>query len=207
MAAAIERNFAGRSDLDVVDVGCGERPYEPLLDGYARRYVGIDIHDGPAVDLIGSAEALPVEEGTFDCAICSQVLEHAEDPQAAVGELHRVLRPGGVALASTHGVYRYHPSPDDYWRWTHAGLARLFCNAGGWRSIEVIPNGDLGATLSTIVAAETIGYARALHLGILSRPPYFLLNLLGRSLDRLLRRVAPSRVPGLVPNYLVVAVK
>lgn len=207
ITAAVRAAFAGRTDIDVIDVGCGARPYEPILAPYARRYVGVDVHPGPGVDLIGSAESLPVPDASFDCAMCSQVLEHAESPPSAVGELHRVLRRGGVALASTHGVYRYHPSPDDYWRWTHAGLMRLFTEAGPWRRVEVIPNGDFGATLATLVATEARGYAAAAGLERAARPLLVAINALGRTVDRVFQRRAPSRVPGVAPNYLVVATR
>ena len=69
-------------------------------------------------------EALPVEDSSFDVVLCTQVLEHCDDPDQAVRELRRVTRPGGRVLASTHGVQVYHPSPEDYWRWTHTGLTR-----------------------------------------------------------------------------------
>ncbi len=78
-------------------------------------------------------------DASFDLVLCTQVLEHCDDPAQAVRELRRVTAPGGRVLASTHGVQVYHPSPQDYWRWTHAGLARLFEENGDWESVEVTP--------------------------------------------------------------------
>ena len=37
---------------------------------------------------------------------------------------------GGRLLLSTHGVFFYHPDPEDYWRWTCAGLRRIVSDAG-----------------------------------------------------------------------------
>ena len=48
--------------------------------------------------LEGEATALPVESGTFDGAVCVQVLEYVADVDAALAELHRALRPGGRAV-------------------------------------------------------------------------------------------------------------
>ncbi len=48
--------------------------------------------------LEGEATALPVESGTFDGAVCVQVLEYVPDVDAALAELHRALRPGGGAV-------------------------------------------------------------------------------------------------------------
>ena len=111
--------------LHVLDVGCGDRPYEELLHG-AAEIVGFDVPGNPHADLHGSIDALPVEDASFDVVLCLQVLEHVPDPAAAVRELRRVLRPGGRVLLSTHGIYPFHPNPDDLWRWTHHGLERLF---------------------------------------------------------------------------------
>src|SRR5262249_60491977 len=80
---------------------------------------------------------LRVGDAVFAVVLCTQVLEHGGDPAAAVRELRRVLRPGGCALVSTHGVYPYHPNPDDLWRWTHEGLARLFRGSADWSSVTV----------------------------------------------------------------------
>ena len=110
----------------VLDVGCGVKPYYPFFAEVAAEYVGVDVVENPAAELLGPVEALPVEDASFDVVLCTQVLEHCDDPAQAVRELRRVTRPGGRVLASTHGVQVYHPSPSDYWRWTHEGLRRLF---------------------------------------------------------------------------------
>lgn len=64
----------------------------------------------------------PVEDASYDVVLCNQVLEHCDDPRRAVAELRRVTAPRGRVLASTHGVMPYHPSPNDYWRWTTPAL-------------------------------------------------------------------------------------
>lgn len=64
---------------------------------------------------------------SLDAIICTEVLEHVEDPMQAVREMHRVLRPGGVLLASAPFLWPWHGTADyhDYWRFTHEGWARL----------------------------------------------------------------------------------
>jgi SAM-dependent methyltransferase len=52
------------------------------------------------------------------------------EPRTYLDECHRVLRPGGRLLLSTHGIMTYHRDPDDYWRWTGAGLRREMERAG-----------------------------------------------------------------------------
>ena len=98
----------------------------------------------------------------FDLVLCTQVLEHCDDPAQAVRELRRVVAPGGRVLASTHGVQVYHPSPQDYWRWTHAGLRRLFAENAEWQSVDVMPAAGTATSLAMLLATYTeIGLRRS----------------------------------------------
>ena len=135
----------------VLDVGCGPKPYYPFFAGRATEYVGVDIVEHPAADLVGRVEDLPVEDASFDVVLCTQVLEHCDDPRRAVAELRRVTAPGGRVLASTHGVQVYHPSPQDYWRWTHGGLRRLFEEGADWASVEVVPGAGTATCLAMLL--------------------------------------------------------
>ena len=169
-------------------------------------YVGVDIGN-PAADLEGSVEALPVEDGSFDLVLCTQVLEHVEDPAQAVRELHRVTSPGGRVLASTHGVQVYHPSPADYWRWTHAGLERLFAQSADWASVSVTPVGGAATCLAAMSAVYADLLFRKVHLTPLSRASVWTLNSLGGFVDRAVPSLR-APIPGsLFLNYHVVADK
>ena len=75
----------------------------PYFEPYADEYVGVDIGN-PAADIEGSVEALPVEDGSFDLVLCTQVLEHVDHPGQAVREARPRHRSGGRVLGSTHGV-------------------------------------------------------------------------------------------------------
>ena len=101
----IRKNVAPGSN--VLDAGCafgfGSR-------GLARDYrvFGVDANAAEvartpgsfAGRIAGSLAALPFADGTFDAFICLEVLEHIPEPQRAVAELGRVLRPGGVGVIS-----------------------------------------------------------------------------------------------------------
>ena len=139
----------------MLDVGCGPKPYYPFFAERASEYVGVDVVENPVAELRGSVESLPVEDGSFDLVLCTQVLEHCDDPAQAVRELRRVTAPGGRVLASTHGVQWYHPSPVDYWRWTHEGLRRLFATNADWSELEVEPSGGTAACLAMLLGAYT----------------------------------------------------
>lgn len=116
---------------DIVDYGCGSMPYRRLFPR-ARSYRGADFPSNLHADLHlppdGRLEA--VADQSVDVVVSFQVLEHVPDPQQYLGECHRVLRPGGQLLLSTHGTWEYHPVPTDYFRWTHEGLERLIRSAG-----------------------------------------------------------------------------
>jgi SAM-dependent methyltransferase len=212
LSDALEERFPGRRDLRVLDIGCGEKPYLPLVAHRAASYRGIDAVAGPQVDDVGGAESLPYEDASFDLALCTQALEHLDEPWTAVREMARVLAPGGAVLASTHGVHVYHPDPPhsgrDYWRWTHSGLRKLFADNGRWSDIRVRPGGNVIACLTGIVCwylgplADRPG---------LNAPVSALIAVLNWCAERLDRRFpARLRVPqpgSLAANYLVVAVR
>jgi SAM-dependent methyltransferase len=58
--------------------------------------------------LVGDLQRIDLPDAAFDGAVCAEVLEHLDDDAAALGELHRVLRPGGVLLVTVPAnPYRY----------------------------------------------------------------------------------------------------
>jgi SAM-dependent methyltransferase len=189
----------------LLDVGCGELPYEPLFAGHVSEYVGLDFVDNPLAQLHGAAEALPVADESFDVVLCTQVLEHCDDPGRVVAELRRVTRPGGVVLASTHGVQPYHPSPADHWRWTHTGLERLFASNGGWRSLSVEPGAGTAACLAMLGVRYVDLLAKRLHVRPLARLPIAALHHGAFALEQTFPRLAQTGPGALIANYHVLA--
>jgi SAM-dependent methyltransferase len=188
----------------VLDVGCGVKPYRAFFDGYASAYVGVDV-DNPVADLEGSAEDLPVADGSFDVVLCTQTLEHCVDPPQAVRELRRVVADGGRVLASTHGVQVYHPAPHDLWRWTHAGLERLFRDNGSWSAVSVEPGSGTTACVAMLIAYYLHHVAERTHARAAGRALVWGLNRGAEAIDRrstLLRAPAPGTIHA---NYHVVA--
>jgi SAM-dependent methyltransferase len=164
----------------------------------AAEYTGLDVVPTPSADVVGFVEEMPLESGRFDLVLCTQVLEHCDDPIRAVAELRRVTAPGGRVLASTHGVQVYHPSPHDYWRWTHEGLAKLFRDNAVWERVRVEPAAGTASTLAMLAGTFLeIGTRRA-RMPALARGPVWMLNRAGAALDR---RVQMLRDP--VPGALI----
>lgn len=187
----------------VLDVGSGVKPYHPFFRQHASEYVGVDVDEG--ADLRGSVEALPVADASYDVVLCTQVLEHVSDPAQAVRELRRVTAPGGRVLASTHGVQVYHPGPDDLWRWTHAGLERLFATNGDWSALSVHPGSGTAACIGMLLAHFIDLLGKNAHL----RAPASLVvagvNASAEAVDRAVPRLREPAPGTIFANYHVVA--
>jgi SAM-dependent methyltransferase len=126
------------SGLCVLDVGGRIQPYRPLIAEKLRQYVAVDLAESPLVTVRANACTLPFPESIFDLVFCTQVLEYVPEPVAAVREIHRVLKPGGIALFSFAAFYP-RIAHDDYWRFTLAGLGHLLRPFG---RLEIIPEGS-----------------------------------------------------------------
>ena len=121
----------------VLDVGCGEMPFRGLLPAGVR-YTGLDVL---AADDFGmrrhpeilafDGQHIPFPDASVDHILCTEVLEHAEDPVALIADMHRVLRPGGTLLVTVPFAARVHYAPHDYHRFTRYGLVRLFSDFKG----------------------------------------------------------------------------
>lgn len=117
-------------DSRMLDYGCGVIAYRHLFPRETR-YEAADLPGNPHATLdLEPDGSLPGENQRFDAVLSTQVLEHVADPGLYLAECFRVLRPGGRLLLSTHGTFVYHPDPDDYWRWTCAGLQKAVRDAG-----------------------------------------------------------------------------
>lgn len=193
---------ARRGRYRVLDVGAGDKPYEPFFAAYADEYVTVDAAN-PAADVQAVAEQLPIEDGRFDVVLCNQVLEHADDPQRVVTELRRVVAPGGVVLASTHGVAPYHPNPNDLWRWTHAGLERLFTAGGEWASVSVTPGSGTASCVTMLLALYLDLGAKRFGVRGLARPLVAGLNMIGEAVDARSADLRAPRAGALAANYHV----
>lgn len=109
----------------LADFGCGDMPYREVIEPMIGKYLGIDLDLNPLAEHhidFDSKTTLP--DSYADLVLSNQVLEHVDSPSGYLQEAYRILKPGGSMIISTHGYWFYHPTPNDYWRWTSAGLRR-----------------------------------------------------------------------------------
>ena len=128
--ANLEKRLSQYAFGKMIDIGCGDKPYREMASRYVDEHVGVDhedtLHDKSNIDLNGTAYKIPVNNESFDCAICTDVLEHLEEPSLAIAETFRVLKPGGYAIYTVPLFWHLHEEPRDFYRFTKYGLKYLF---------------------------------------------------------------------------------
>jgi SAM-dependent methyltransferase len=90
------------------------------------RVINIDIAPYKNVDLICDAQKLSLKDESVDAFAVVALLEIVERPELVLDEIHRVLKPGGLVVATTPFLQTYHPDPIDSRRFTIHGARKLF---------------------------------------------------------------------------------
>jgi SAM-dependent methyltransferase len=112
-----------------------------------------------------TADAVPSD--SFDCIICVQTVQFIFDISAALRQLHRILKPGGVLLLTTHGISQLDSSAIDrwgeYWRLTSRATSRLLATAFGEEQVEVEAHGNVLAAIA-LLHGVTVGELRQSEL-------------------------------------------
>lgn len=131
----------------VLDVGCGDQPYRGWF-GDVSEYVGLDVYPGPKVAVVVSAkEKWPFEDEYFDALLSSQVLAHVEHLDITLNEMSRVLKRGGLIIASVPFLYNEIGAQGDYQRFTANRAVRLFPD---FDVVFLERQGGIGSTITLL---------------------------------------------------------
>lgn len=154
-------------DMDVYDIGCGSKPFSDFFakEKKVKNYLGVDIengfYDASYIDVIGTAYDVPIEKGTADAVISSQLLEHLDKPIDSFKETQRILKKDGIFFLSYPFLYPMHAMPHDYMRYTEYFTVKYLEENG----FEIVDTWRLGGFWYCIGLFTGI-YVQALDRGI-----------------------------------------
>lgn len=129
----ILQNIRGLSEHlkgDLLDVGCGQKPYRRLFS--VKSYTGLEFDisgnrkqkSGEEVFFYKGGQ-FPFPDQKFDSVLSTEVLEHVFEPDGWLSEINRVMKTGGSFLLSVPFVWDEHEQPRDFARYSSFGLKHL----------------------------------------------------------------------------------
>lgn len=122
---------------------CGPNSNVELLDLVFAR------ETGKRIDF--EKDVLPFADASVDTVLLFNVLEHIYNFGHLLGEVKRVLKPGGKVIGSVPFLVGYHTDPHDYWRFTTEALEKIFLQHGfSSIKIKIIGKGPVTAAFSQI---------------------------------------------------------
>jgi SAM-dependent methyltransferase len=113
---------------------------------FGDNWISVDRYDHSAViDRHDDIHSLGFPDGHFNAIVCWSVLEHVPEPERAIAEMRRVLKPGGGIWVQLPFLFPYHADPHDFWRVTPSGLRQwmrgfdeIACGADYWARTTII---------------------------------------------------------------------
>ena len=131
----------------------------------SRDVLDIDASN-PGATIVGDlTDPAVMPTDRFDCVIVTQTLQLIYDVKAAIADVHRMLRAGGVVLVTVPSTSRIAPrdgQETDYWRFTPASCRRLFGDVFGVQNVTVEPLGNVGAGVAFLRGAALEEVPRAI---------------------------------------------
>lgn len=148
LKAAIQKYASGK----VLDIGCGNKPYESCFEGKIEKYIGCDVVQSSSnkVDVLCLANKIPLEDNHFETVFSTQAIEHIEDYQGMIEEVYRVLKKGGCFILSGPFYWHLHEEPYDFYRFTKHGF-KYILEKSGFEIVEIKENGGAWATLGLML--------------------------------------------------------
>lgn len=183
--------LAKQVEGEVLDVGCGQKPYESLFQ--AARYVGLELdtpenRQNKKADYFYDGSKFPFSDDEFDCVVLNEVFEHIFNPGEFLSEIYRVLKADGRLLLTVPFVWDEHEQPCDYARYSSFGIRAVLQNNGFTIVEQRKSMNDIRVIfqmLNDYIYKKTVtknGYVNLISTLLLMAP----FNLLGELLSKLL---------------------
>ncbi len=177
----------------LLDIGCGEKPYFAIFGKNVTRYIGFDLpphrtsnRERKSVDLFADLSRIPFKDCSVDTVLATQVLEHFADPHAFLGEIRRVLKPGGHLILTAPQAWELHEEPRDFFRFTKYGLKYLL-DMNKLEVISIKPRGGFCRLMGQILCVQVSHAQNRLSgkmFSLICAPLYLVINSLAIFLDR-----------------------
>ena len=144
-----KNNYLNPEDsLNILDIGSYDASdtsynYGRFLREDNWKYRGMDIQEGPNVDIVVSDiyNWIEIEDSSFDVVISGQAFEHMEFFWKAIQEIERILKPGGLCCIIAPSAGPVHKNPYDCFRFTDNGMKQV-ANYVGLQTLECYVNDD-----------------------------------------------------------------
>lgn len=180
------------------DIGC-----------LAGSVIYANLSDAKSPDVVTDAALLPFGPGTFDTAICSELLEHVYDPRKVIVEVCRALKPGGALIICAPFMVGIHGDPYDFGRYTDSFWSRLL-DETGFTGIDIQAQGACYSVFYDMI--RSVIYKRIAHWGperkiSLSMIVRILGILKSQALKADERARAGRKTPGVTTGFGIKAIK
>jgi SAM-dependent methyltransferase len=164
-------SIAARMDADtaILDVGAGQCRYRDMFAHCDYQAQDLGEYAGTAdglfqetwaygeLDFASDITSIPVDAASFDAVLCTEVLEHVLDPIAAIGEMSRILRPGGCLYLSAPLGSGLHQEPYHFYGGFTPHFYKEVLKSFDLSIVSITPNGQFFQLLAQeLERAESI---------------------------------------------------
>lgn len=130
-----------RGETSILEVGSRDvnGTLRSTFSDAAKEYVGVDLFDGPGVDIVMDVKDLSAQfqSKQFEVVISTEMIEHCYDWQDALYQMLKVLSDGGFLLVTTRSPgFELHDYPADHWRFSKKDFEEIFSPIGSIIAIE-----------------------------------------------------------------------
>ncbi len=158
MNRAIRKHTAGNPlQGKIIDLGSksGSMSYNRFINKSKDAEITYtDFHSqSHSVKKMDLEKEFDIESGVYDAVLCFNTLEHIYNFKNVVSESGRILKKDGIFMGSTPFLIPYHADPDDFFRYTHSAIEKMFLTEGFEKiTIEKLGYGPFTAGLYNLAA-------------------------------------------------------